>query len=257
MNFTLAYITTSDAIAIAQGSLPSPTMFLVSSFSALCSLITLLGTVGAQSLSSSPPTIESPASSVVSSSFSPPPSQFSSSLSTEPSSTYPGSSLTSLPASSTSLGPPVATNGFSTIGNVLKPTITSYPFDPFPAPSESSIPKVFPESYPDNPPPAGDSAIPNFDLAWAAAHRKARTRVGHAHLFCFHSNSHVIVTGSGFDARRKSQYHHWRRLDERFMRWKYSASRRFPWSLFGCTFAFSSWVVSADFEGASRTHHSE
>ncbi|KAF9649723.1 beta-glucosidase [Thelephora ganbajun] len=151
-------------------------MFLVSSFAALCSLSTLLGAVEAQNSSLLSSTTEPPRNSVVSSSLSPLPSEFSS-LSTEPSSTSPGSSLTSFPASSASLGPPVATSGFSRIGNVLKPTITSYTFDPLPTPSESSIPKNFPETYPHDPPPVGDSVIPNFGPAWAAAYSKAREKI--------------------------------------------------------------------------------
>lgn len=118
MNLTLLYITTSDALAAAQGRLPSPTMSL-GSFPVLCSLLTLLGAVSA---------VDSPGE-------------------------------------------------FSTIGNVLKPTITSYTFNPFPTPSESPIPGVFPETYPDKPPPVGNPAVPNFGPAWEAAHSKARTTV--------------------------------------------------------------------------------
>ena len=215
-------------------------MFLEPPFSALWSLLALLGAVQAQNstlLSSEPP-----ASSSVSSSLSPP-SQFSPPLSTVPSSTspvsstYPVSSSISLPA------PPAATNGFSIIGDVLKPTITSYTFDPFPAPSESSIPEVFPETYPDNPPPVGDSAIPNFGPAWAAAYAKAMERVG-GFLRCDHfyfrsTYVSMIVIGGGIDARRKGQHHHWGRLDERPMCRQHPASWRFPWSLFRRTFTLS------------------
>jgi len=205
-------------------------MFLVPSFSTLCSLLALLGTVGAQS-----PSLPygPPASSVVSSS-----------LSTRPSSTSLGSSLTSPSVSSATSPVLPVTTGFSKIGNVLKPAITSYTFNPFPIPLESSIPKVFPETYPDNPPPVGDSAIPNFGPAWAAAHGKARARVSRflmppRPLPFKHSCVGSIVTGSGFDARRESQYHHWCWLDEGSVCWKHPASSGFPWSLFGGTFALS------------------
>lgn len=224
--------------AVARDCLPSPTMFL-----ALCSLLTLLGGVKAQSPTLLSSSIEPPASSVVSSSsyLSP---EFSS-LSPEPSSTSLGSSSTSLPPSLTSLEPPVATSGFSLIGDVLKPSITSYTFESLPAPSESSIPGVFPETYPDNPPPVGDWAVPNFGPAWAAAYTKARATVSAflapPLLLPFkYSRVRVLLAGSGFDPRGKSQYHHRCRLGERPMCWEHPASWRFPWSLFGCTFpAFS------------------
>ena len=194
MNVIQAYIIVSNVLAAAQGHLPSPPMFLVSSFSTLCSLLTLLGIVGAQSSSLPSSAVEPPASSVPSS------------LSTEPSSTSLGYSLTSLPMSSaTSLGPPVATGGFSTLGNVLKPEITSYTFNPFPAPSESPIPKVFPETYPSDPPPVGESAIPNFGPAWAAAYEKAKARVRTFLMPLLplpfkHSRVGSIVVDSGLDA---------------------------------------------------------
>jgi len=238
MNFTQAYIIASNALAVAQGHLPSPSMFLAPFFSTLCSLLTLLGAVGAQSSSLPSSTVEPPASSVVSYS-----------LSAWPSSTPLGSSVTSLPASSgTSLGPPVASGGFSTIGNVLKPVITSYTFNPFPAPSESPIPKVFPETYPDNPPPVGDPVVPNFGPAWAAAYEKAKTRVSGflippLPLPFKHSCAGSMLTGPGLDARRKSQYYHWDRLDEWSMCRKHPAGSRFPWSLFGGTLTFSAWVL--------------
>jgi len=160
MSFTsLAYITTSNGLVIvALDYLTSSTMFLASSFSALCSLLTLLGSVEAQSSSLSSSAAKPPAS-----------SSASPSLVTE---SYP----TSSPVPTVS--PPTATSGFSIIGNVLKPTITSYTFNPFPAPSEISILNVFPETYPDDPPSVDDRAIPNFGPAWAAAYSKARTRVG-------------------------------------------------------------------------------
>lgn len=174
-------------------------MFL-GSFSVLYSLLALLGTVEAQNPNSPSPTIEPPPGNVVSPSLSLPPPGFSS-LSTEPSSTYLGT-LTSLPASSETL----PASGFSQIGNVLKPTITSYTFTPFPAPLENPIPEVFPETYPDNPPPPGDSVIPDFGPAWAAAYGKAKAMVGRflmpPLLLPFQHSR--LWTGSGFDARGKS-----------------------------------------------------
>lgn len=149
MNLAVGYIIAFNALTAAQGRLPSLTMTLASPFSALCSLLTLLGTVGAQNSSSLSST-----SSAVSSSFSSP---------TGP--------------SPTSLGPPLATSGYSKLGDVLVPTIGPYTFNPFPAPSESPIPGVFPETWPDNPPPVDDPAIPNFGPAWENAYGKAREMV--------------------------------------------------------------------------------
>jgi len=256
-----AYIITSNALVTIRDCLASPTMFLASSLSTLCSLLTLLGSVGAQSSSSLPSAIGPPASSPAPSSPSSLPSKFSSLL-TELSSTSPGYSLTSPPTSSTSLGPPVATGGFSTIGNVLKPAITSREFVSFPAPSETSIPKVFPETYPDNPPSPGDWAIPNFGPAWAAAYEKARAMVSRflvspALLPFKYSRIWAVIIGSGIDARRESQYHHWSRLDERSMCWEHPTSWGFPWSLFGCMSCCFGVEFSADFESICRTLHSE
>ena len=246
------YITASDPLVTARDCLPSQTMFLASSFSTLCSLLTLLGSVEAQSPSLFSSATGPPASSTVSSSLPSLSSKFSSSLPTEPSSTSLGSSLTSLPPSSTLPVPPVV-SGYSAIGDVLKPTITSWTFEPFPTPSESSIPEVFPETYPDNPPPVGDSAIPDFGPAWAAAYGKARAMVSRfwlsLHLLPFrYSHMRAITIDSRFDTRRKSQYHHWCRLGEWSVCRKHPASWRFPWSLFGGVFPMlSCGVFSADF----------
>lgn len=163
-NLTLLYIITTNALATIQDPLPSLKMFLASAFPALCSLLTLLGTAEASAVS--PP---------------------SSSL---PSSTLPGPSSTLPPLSS---GPVVAPSGFSRLGDVLKPTVTPYTFVPFPAPSETSIPSVFPETWPNNPPPAGDSAIPDFGPAWDDAYSKARKMVREfCHCFCFPAESHRV-----------------------------------------------------------------
>ena len=173
MGFTLAYIIAPHALVIFRDRLPSPAMFLASPLLTLCSLLTLLASAEAQGLNYSSSATKPPASSLGSL---PLPSQFSSS-STGPSLTFPGSSSTSPPPSLTSSRPPAASSGFSAIGNVLVPAIKSYTFEPFPAPSESSIPKVFPGTYPNNPPPVGDWAVPDFGPAWSAAYNKARAMV--------------------------------------------------------------------------------
>ena len=43
----------------------------------------------------------------------------------------------------------------------------------------------------------------------------------------------MIITGSDFDPRRKSQHYHWYWMDEWPLCWKYPTSWRFPWTLFG------------------------
>ncbi|KAM5539610.1 hypothetical protein V8D89_006719 [Ganoderma adspersum] len=52
--------------------------------------------------------------------------------------------------------------------------ISSYPFSPFPVPSASPIPGVFPSTSPSSPPPPGSRLIPDFGPAWAAAKAKAK-----------------------------------------------------------------------------------
>lgn len=192
MNLVLWYIIAVNALTVSQDRPPSLKMFFASSFSVLCSLLTLLGTVEAQNSSFLPSTIGPPTSSVVSSSVSLPPKP--SSLSTEP--------------SPTSLGLPPVASGFSRLGNVLKPTITPYTFDPFPTPSESPIPGVFPETWPDDPPPVGDPVVPNFGLAWENAYEKAREMVSgfltpQLPLPCKLSPMFAIITDSGSDTRRE------------------------------------------------------
>lgn len=53
--------------------------------------------------------------------------------------------------------------------------ISSYSFSPFPVPSASIIPGVFPSTSPSSPPPPGSRLIPDFGPAWAAAKAKAKT----------------------------------------------------------------------------------
>ncbi|KAL0572187.1 hypothetical protein V5O48_009782 [Marasmius crinis-equi] len=54
--------------------------------------------------------------------------------------------------------------------------IKSYTFTPFSAPSQTSIPGVFTEADPSDPPQVGESVIPNFEQAWAAAYEKAKAK---------------------------------------------------------------------------------
>ncbi|KAJ8079874.1 hypothetical protein PM082_016699 [Marasmius tenuissimus] len=55
--------------------------------------------------------------------------------------------------------------------------IRPYTFTPFPVPSQTSIPGVFTDTDPSEPPEVGESVIPNFEKAWAAAYDKAKAKV--------------------------------------------------------------------------------
>ncbi|KAF8637156.1 hypothetical protein AX17_003060 [Amanita inopinata Kibby_2008] len=56
-------------------------------------------------------------------------------------------------------------------------TSTHYIFSPFPTPSQSPIPGVFPASNPRNPPPVDSSVIPDFAPAWLDAYVKAKQKI--------------------------------------------------------------------------------
>ena len=64
-------------------------------------------------------------------------------------------------------------------GPSIIPT-TPYIFIPFPSPSsEPPIPNVYPASLPKHPPPVEiPELVPDFALAWAEAHKKAKAKVG-------------------------------------------------------------------------------
>ncbi|KAK1224287.1 hypothetical protein PQX77_012826 [Marasmius sp. AFHP31] len=75
--------------------------------------------------------------------------------------------------------------------------IQPYTFTPFPVPSQSSIPGVFPDTDPRRPPRAGESVIPNFERAWATAYDKARAKVAGLSL----EQKVNVTTGIGRPAR--------------------------------------------------------
>ncbi|KAI8992753.1 beta-glucosidase [Trametes punicea] len=81
-----------------------------------------------------------------------------------------GSASTNVTASvavATSTGPPLEST------QITLP-ISSYPFTPFPVPSDTPVPGVFPSTTPKSPPPPGSSLIPDFGPAWASAHARAK-----------------------------------------------------------------------------------
>ncbi|KAK7681535.1 hypothetical protein QCA50_015267 [Cerrena zonata] len=57
--------------------------------------------------------------------------------------------------------------------------ITSLPFTPFPAPSDTPIPGVFTQTGPENPPDVSDSGkvFPDFGDAWKTAYDKAKAKI--------------------------------------------------------------------------------
>ncbi|PIL26516.1 hypothetical protein GSI_12274 [Ganoderma sinense ZZ0214-1] len=79
-------------------------------------------------------------------------------------------SVTSAAATTTPGAPATETTHFTL-------PISSYPFTPFPAPSGTPIPGVYPATSPNSPPPVGSELIPDFGPAWAAAREKAKTLV--------------------------------------------------------------------------------
>ena len=97
-------------------------------------------------------------------------------------SSYTTSSPSPSPSSIVLSTPSVATGTRSII------PITSYTFNPFPAPTQSPIPGLFPATDPTNPPSVDedDGVVPNFAPAWAIAYQKAKARVSA-------SSNHILV----------------------------------------------------------------
>ncbi|EAU87685.2 cellulose-binding beta-glucosidase [Coprinopsis cinerea okayama7 len=61
--------------------------------------------------------------------------------------------------------------------SVTAPPIEPTTFTPFPIPSGSPVPGVFPAVEPKNPPAADSGVIPNFGPAWQRAYEKAKAKV--------------------------------------------------------------------------------
>ncbi|TFK67227.1 glycoside hydrolase family 3 protein [Pluteus cervinus] len=118
-------------------------------------------------------TIQSPGSPSVTSSQS---SSQASSSSAAASSSVTGSSVsaTSSTQSSNATSAPATT---SSTGSVIPVSVTSSAFQPFPTPTQQSVPGIFPDTDPQYPPPPGSGAIPNFAPAWSRAYAKAKAKV--------------------------------------------------------------------------------
>ncbi|ESK82144.1 glycoside hydrolase family 3 protein [Moniliophthora roreri MCA 2997] len=76
--------------------------------------------------------------------------------------------------------------------------IKPYTFTPFPVPSQSSIPGLFPETDPSNPPSVGAAVIPNFEPSWIAAYEKAKEKISGLTL----EEKVSLTTGLGYHVGR-------------------------------------------------------
>ncbi len=90
----------------------------------------------------------------------------------------------------------------SSLGIITVP-ITPVPFSPFPTPSDTPIPGVFPETGVSNPPPPSEAPglgglIPDFAQAWKTAHAKAKTMLQHFSL----EQKVALTTGVGWEGGR-------------------------------------------------------
>lgn len=79
----------------------------------------------------------------------------------------------------------------------LIPGISSYPFSPFPVPTQSPEAGIFVPADPTNPPPvhSDPAVLPDFEAAWAAAYKKATAKVRFHSMF--YESSYHIVWGCG------------------------------------------------------------
>ncbi|PSR70416.1 hypothetical protein PHLCEN_2v13667 [Hermanssonia centrifuga] len=86
---------------------------------------------------------------------------------------------------------------------IITVPITPVPFSPFPTPSDTPIPGVFPETGVSNPPPPSEAPglgglIPDFAQAWKTAHAKAKTMLQHFSL----EQKVALTTGVGWEGGR-------------------------------------------------------
>ncbi|KAH6904390.1 cellulose-binding beta-glucosidase [Coprinopsis sp. MPI-PUGE-AT-0042] len=83
---------------------------------------------------------------------------------------------------------------------VTRTTIPIEPatFTPYAIPEERPIPGAFPAVRPQNPPPVGSRAIPNFGAAWEEAYQKAKSRISQYSL----ADKVNITTGVGWQGGR-------------------------------------------------------
>ena len=76
-------------------------------------------------------------------------------------------------AQSISLPPFPVITGMSTL------PVSHYSFTPFPTPTQSAVPGLFPSMDPKSPPSvqSDPKIVPDFATAWAVAYKKARSKV--------------------------------------------------------------------------------
>lgn len=139
----------------------------------------------------------------------------------------PGSNSSTTAASSTTYSASASTSGASTQSGINTIPLSSYSFTPYPTPTLNPRPPVYPATDPLNPPDVSSDpqVVPDFTPAWATAYQKAKNLVCKSLLsriapfFNYSSPVESHCLDIRLYHRGKGQYHHWRRLDERPMRW--------------------------------------
>ncbi|EEB88440.1 hypothetical protein MPER_13725, partial [Moniliophthora perniciosa FA553] len=98
--------------------------------------------------------------------------------------------------------------------------IKQYSFTPFPTPSQSSVPGVFPDTDPSSPPGVGAAIIPNFQPSWNVAYEKATSMRPDPLVLCGHDVLFLTLFGFRLLAslsQADGQRHDWYWLGERPM----------------------------------------
>ncbi|KAJ3513390.1 hypothetical protein NLJ89_g2974 [Agrocybe chaxingu] len=78
---------------------------------------------------------------------------------------------------------------------IITPPIVPSTFTPFPVPSDTPIPSIYPAIDPLRPPPVGARALPNFGPAWVAAWEKAKAKIANFTL----DEKVNVTTGVGWE----------------------------------------------------------
>ncbi|KAG7094502.1 hypothetical protein E1B28_005331 [Marasmius oreades] len=149
---------TSESLSASNPASTTPT----STFSSISISVSISVSTSITASASSNSALSSPSGSTISVSSN------STTGSTAPTSTAINATTT------THLEPPATSSAIVTRKTV---PIHPYTFEPFPVPSQPSIPGVFPDTDPRHPPEVGAPVVPNFERAWAAAYRKAQGKI--------------------------------------------------------------------------------
>lgn len=104
-----------------------------------------------------------------------------STLAEEPTDTITDSATSTLDVSTTTT-PTITADGALQTVNVTRIPIVPATFSPFPIPVESSVPGLFVNTDPSDPPPVGSRVVPNFGPAWSAAYKKAKAKIANFSL---------------------------------------------------------------------------